>query len=111
MTATPSPDTPFDLPFDPPFKCRMAGEGAERWVEVRADGSMVDCAAPVIVVPAATAERAPSRAPAKAVTTLKVPYAEKDEAKQLGARWDPKRKKWYVPAGVDAALFERWLEG
>lgn len=109
MTATPPPIAAFDFPFDPPFKCRLAGDGAERWVDVRADGSTVDCAAPVIVVPAA-AERAPSRAPAKAVTTLKVPYAEKDEAKQLGARWDPKRKKWYVPAGVDAALFERWLD-
>ena len=37
-----------------------------------------------------------------------VPFAEKDEAKQLGARWDPKRRKWYVPPGVDAALFARW---
>lgn len=26
---------------------------------------------------------------------LKVPFAEKDEAKQLGARWDGERKVWY----------------
>lgn len=27
---------------------------------------------------------------------LAVPYEEKDEAKKLGAKWDPKRKKWFV---------------
>lgn len=26
---------------------------------------------------------------------LKVPFAKKDEAKGLGAKWDPKKKKWY----------------
>jgi hypothetical protein len=40
---------------------------------------------------------------------LKVPYAEKDQAKALGARWDAKRKAWYVPDGTDAAPFAAWL--
>lgn len=40
---------------------------------------------------------------------LKVPYAEKDEAKALGARWNAARKAWYVPDGTEAAPFERWL--
>ena len=40
---------------------------------------------------------------------LKVPFAEKDEAKKLGARWDPARKLWHVDdARVELALFERW---
>lgn len=39
---------------------------------------------------------------------LKVPYAEKDEAKALGARWNAQRKAWYVPDETDAAPFERW---
>ena len=39
---------------------------------------------------------------------LKVPYAEKDEAKALGARWNKERKVWYVAEGQDAALFTRW---
>ena len=39
---------------------------------------------------------------------LAVPYAEKDEAKALGAMWDPAGKVWYVPAGKDARPFERW---
>jgi hypothetical protein len=40
---------------------------------------------------------------------LKVPYAEKDQAKALGARWNAERKAWYVPDGTEAAPFERWL--
>ena len=39
---------------------------------------------------------------------LNVPFDEKDAAKALGARWDPTRKKWYVPAGVDINKFARW---
>ena len=27
---------------------------------------------------------------------LNVPYKEKDEAKQLGAKWDTSKKKWYI---------------
>ena len=42
------------------------------------------------------------------ITILNVPYAEKDEAKKLGAKWDSNRKKWYVPQGVDAEPFSRW---
>jgi hypothetical protein len=41
---------------------------------------------------------------------LNVPYAEKDEARALGARWNPGRKKWYVPAGVPLEPFEKWLD-
>jgi hypothetical protein len=40
---------------------------------------------------------------------LNVPYPEKDEAKALGARWDPKGRFWYVPEGQAATQFERWL--
>jgi hypothetical protein len=40
---------------------------------------------------------------------LKVPFAEKDEAKSLGARWNSERKSWYVPDGKDSAAFARWL--
>jgi exodeoxyribonuclease VII large subunit len=40
---------------------------------------------------------------------LNVDFSEKDEAKRLGARWDFRQKKWYVPAGHDLAPFTRWL--
>lgn len=40
---------------------------------------------------------------------LDVPFSEKDEAKSLGARWDPKTKVWYVPDGKEISPFVRWL--
>lgn len=40
---------------------------------------------------------------------LDVPYAEKDEAKQRGARWDPKARTWYAPSGLAREAFARWL--
>lgn len=41
---------------------------------------------------------------------LNVPFEEKDEAKDLGARWDPTARCWYVPAGLDPSPFARWRE-
>lgn len=42
-------------------------------------------------------------------TNLQVPFAEKDEAKRLGARWDPANKTWYVKDVENLAAFARWL--
>ncbi|MDR1309025.1 MAG: DUF5710 domain-containing protein, partial [Deltaproteobacteria bacterium] len=42
-------------------------------------------------------------------TLLKVDYAERGQAKGLGAKWDVDRKSWFVPAGTDLAPFSRWL--
>ena len=39
---------------------------------------------------------------------LTVPFAEKDAAKKLGARWDAARKIWYVAAQEDMAPFAKW---
>lgn len=39
---------------------------------------------------------------------LDVPYREKDEAKTLGALWDPDIKKWFVPKGRDPKPFAKW---
>lgn len=41
---------------------------------------------------------------------LTVPYAEKDAAKALGARWNPTRRRWYVPDGVATEAFAKWLD-
>lgn len=40
---------------------------------------------------------------------LVVPFSEKDEAKSLGAKWDPSLKTWYVPEGVAVGALVRWL--
>ncbi|MEC5386657.1 DUF5710 domain-containing protein [Uliginosibacterium sp. H3] len=39
---------------------------------------------------------------------LKVPFAEKDAAKQLGARGDAASKLWYVEGKADMAPFAKW---
>ncbi|MFN8390743.1 MAG: DUF5710 domain-containing protein [Bdellovibrionota bacterium] len=41
---------------------------------------------------------------------LKVPFDEKDDAKKLGARWDPDFRQWFVPQGMDTKPFRRWLQ-
>ncbi|WP_077612275.1 DUF5710 domain-containing protein [Clostridium sp. Marseille-P2415] len=40
---------------------------------------------------------------------LNVPFNEKDEAKKLGARWNPELKKWYVQNKSDYPKFVRWI--
>lgn len=40
---------------------------------------------------------------------INCPYGEKDEAKALGARWDPDQKKWYYTKENQAYLFQRWM--
>lgn len=39
---------------------------------------------------------------------LKVPFAEKDAAKKLGAQWDTTLKIWYVTGKDDLAPFSKW---
>lgn len=68
--------------------------------------------------PAATA-RQPERAMpatsqtrhvAQVATPLKkADFYEKDVVKALGAVFDPGKKMWFVPAGTDLTLFEKWL--
>jgi hypothetical protein len=40
---------------------------------------------------------------------LKVPFAQKDAAKELGARWDAARKIWYVVDPEAIEVFSDWL--
>jgi phage/plasmid primase-like uncharacterized protein len=50
-----------------------------------------------------------AQAPSPERTYLAVPYAEKDDAKQLGAKWDRSEKAWYVPAGMELEAFAPWM--
>lgn len=40
---------------------------------------------------------------------LKVPFAQKEAAKELGARWDPVRKIWYVVDPECLEVFSDWM--
>ncbi len=53
----------------------------------------------------------PSRRTTVARVYLNVPYDEKDEAKSLGARWDPDRQQWYfVPGNPKWKQFAVWYD-
>lgn len=43
------------------------------------------------------------------LTYLDVPYKQKNEVKALGAKWDRGASSWYVPPGVDATAFAKWI--
>jgi exodeoxyribonuclease VII large subunit len=40
---------------------------------------------------------------------LRVPYAEKNQAKVHGAQWDAENRTWYAPPGTDLRNLKRWL--
>jgi hypothetical protein len=40
---------------------------------------------------------------------LVTPFAEKDDAKKLGAKWDSQRKCWYIVDVADLTPFMRWI--
>ena len=40
---------------------------------------------------------------------LVTPFAEKDEAKAMGARWDAAKKCWYIVDVADLTPFLRWI--
>lgn len=41
--------------------------------------------------------------------SLVTPFAEKDEVKALGARWDGAKKVWYITDVPDLTPFMRWI--
>ncbi|MFW5498410.1 MULTISPECIES: zincin-like metallopeptidase domain-containing protein [unclassified Maridesulfovibrio] len=47
--------------------------------------------------------------PENGKTWLKVPFSEKNQAKQLGAKWDQTQKMWFAPEGEDVQKFAAWL--
>ena len=66
--------------------------------------------ADAVQMPTMIRESSPAlQAPSTERTYIAVPYAEKDDAKQLGAKWDRAEKSWFVPAGVDTEAFAQWM--
>ncbi len=42
-------------------------------------------------------------------TYLSTTFKDREKVKALGARWDPDRRRWFVPAGRDLRAFAAWL--
>jgi hypothetical protein len=114
-------------PFDPPyFSVERTAQGV-RVMETRADGSRqertvpigeaagllveVSNGAPAVSLATHSVPKKSARSPSgmpPGSTLISVPFAEKDGAKKLGARWNAERRSWYVPPGIDVSLFSRW---
>lgn len=114
-------------PFDPPYFFVEKTEQGVRVIETRSDGSrqermvsfgeaagwLIDTSNPSSTPSAATRSNSkktsrPSSGMPAGSTLLAVPFAEKDAAKKLGARWNAERRSWYVPPGTDITPFRRW---
>jgi len=54
-----------------------------------------------------TGELQPEQVMPSGITYIDVPYEQKDEAKSMGARWDPDERRWYVQE--NAWSFSRWF--
>ena len=57
----------------------------------------------------AIAARSLPERPAAEKTFLSVPYKEKEQAKQFGAKWDKEAKSWYAPEGTDLSKLRDWM--
>ncbi len=44
------------------------------------------------------------------IVWLNVPFAQKDKAKRLGARWSAGSKRWYVENVDDLRPFMEWID-
>lgn len=114
-------------PFDPPYFFVEKTTQGVRVIETCADGSRQERTVPAgeaagLLVDisggtsgASVTTRSIPKKGARSLsgmppgsTLLAVPFAEKDEAKKLGARWNAERRSWYVPPGIDVSLFSRW---
>ena len=103
-------------PFDPPYTTFTNTADGTRAVETLADGTQrlvtAHIAGPsVATTPASAARKAASpvvHGNAEAILYLDVPFAEKDQVKRLGAKWDGAMRKWYIPHGMDVHIFKRW---
>lgn len=52
----------------------------------------------------------PAQKPSAPPFYLAVPYAEREAAKRLGARWDIARRRWWISSDMDRAPFAAWIE-
>lgn len=50
-----------------------------------------------------------NQTPATDKTYLHVPFKEKEQAREMGAKWDRQEKSWYIPADLDKEAFAHWL--
>jgi len=95
------------LPFEPPYQ-PISAEFEKSLLEHAETAGAAPARASAKPVKNAKAP-GPATSPKANVFFLVVPFAEKEDAKALGARWDAASKKWYVPSDKELTLFTRWM--
>lgn len=75
--------------------------------EAQEAANHVTATQPTAAAPAAATQAAGRIAQSN--TPLRVPFAEKEEAKSAGAKFDADTRHWYVPTGGNLARFAKWL--
>ena len=109
----------LDIPFHDNQKAREMGalwdRQARSWYDPSADGKLSSIWGPRArgTDSAANSPGPEPKKEAKEPTRvyLKVPYGQKEQAKALGARWDPGRRLWYIPGRVRHPQREELLGG
>jgi hypothetical protein len=94
-------------PIDPPYITLIRTAEGVHEVETLAGGEQQIVPAKPTVKPK-QARKPLAQGNDRAAVFLDVPFAEKDDAKHLGAKWDSAMRKWYVPHGFDSNLFSQW---
>ncbi|WP_227323759.1 zincin-like metallopeptidase domain-containing protein [Acidisoma silvae] len=87
---------------------RAQEQGAEP-AQDQSSQESTDAETVVVRAPTLVREEHPIMQASSERTYLVVPYAEKDQAKAAGARWDREAKAWFVPVGTDLAPLSGWL--
>ena len=80
-----------------------------KWLPGGASASAPSAASPVATGAGPTNGSTSTSDVPSNVTYLNSTFDEKDTVKALGARWDSKAVKWYVPPGMDTAPFAKWI--
>ena len=92
------------------FQAAAEAEKVQRWITEPALRADLERQAFNQTTP--SLDRAPAVSPDQQKETdriyLTVPFADRQIAKELGARWDKQQKSWYAPEGADQALLARW---
>jgi putative DNA primase/helicase len=99
-------DTPLEI-----FRAASDAERIVRYLRQRVPQLSEEVGQEAVITVTAAGEgdhRPGPQARASERVYLSVPYAERQQVKHLGARWDKNARSWYIPGDTPLAPFERW---
>lgn len=88
---------------------RLAAINSHAPVEAIANDQSVLAAKEAIVTLEQSQAVEPEQSQPADRTYVQIPFKEKEQARELGAKWDRQEKSWYIPDGVDKEPFAHWI--